>query len=75
MHIIQAIAMEDILPVSMSTADSLAPEEIYAKKRGRQAVFLTPEEMDRDERHRARLAKKRTRNKSRKMVIKFFYME
>ncbi|KAG5178891.1 Mpp10 protein-domain-containing protein [Tribonema minus] len=66
---VPAIAMEEALPTGVSTADGLAPEEVYARKRGRRAVFLEGgAEMDQDERNRARLAKKRSRNKARKQT-------
>lgn len=32
--------MEEVLPSSVAEAEALAPEEIYAKKRGRDAEFL-----------------------------------
>lgn len=32
--------MEEVLPSSVADAEALAPEEIYAKKRGREAEFL-----------------------------------
>lgn len=32
--------MEEVLPASVADADALAPEEVYAKKRGRDAEFL-----------------------------------
>lgn len=32
--------MEEVLPSSVADAEALAPEEIYAKKRGRDAEFL-----------------------------------
>lgn len=32
--------MEEVLPSSVADAEALAPEEVYAKKRGREAEFL-----------------------------------
>lgn len=37
---VAAIAMEEVLPSSVAEGDALAPEEVYAKKRGRDAEFL-----------------------------------
>eukprot|EP00953_Heterococcus_sp_UTEX-ZZ885_P004747 3044-Heterococcus_DN1.PRE.1 len=59
--------MEEALPAGVSNAEALAPEEVYTKKRGRDAVFLEgSSEMDQSDRHRARLAKKRVRNQKRR---------
>ena len=37
---VAAIAMEEVLPSSVAEAEALAPEELYKKKRGREAEFL-----------------------------------
>lgn len=35
--------MEEVLPSSVADAEALAPEELYKKKRGREAEFLEGE--------------------------------
>lgn len=40
---VAAIAMEEVLPSSVADAEALAPEELYQKKRGREAEFLEGE--------------------------------
>jgi U3 small nucleolar ribonucleoprotein component len=67
--------MEEALPAGVSNAEALAPEEVYTKKRGRDAVFLEgSSEMDQSDRHRARLAKKRVRNQKRRQVSHMYYL-
>lgn len=41
-----AIAMEEVLPLHVSDANGLAPEEIYGKKKGREAILRGESEMD-----------------------------
>ncbi|CAM9604489.1 unnamed protein product [Sphacelaria rigidula] len=65
---VAAIAMEEVLPSSVADAEALAPEEIYAKKRGRDAKFLEAEEMNQVDRKRVRSSKKAARRKARRQV-------
>lgn len=66
---VASISLEDVLPgTSVGPHNStLAPEQIYEKKRGRDAAFLSINEADRDDRQRLRRAKKAARNRSRKI--------
>ncbi len=41
-----AIAMEEVLPLHVSDANGLAPEEIYGKKKGREGILRGESEMD-----------------------------
>ena len=41
-----AIAMEEVLPLHVSDARAMAPEEIYGKKKGRDAILRGESEMD-----------------------------
>ena len=50
----------------MSQSESQAPEEVHAKKRGRDGLVRAEEEMDQDDRKRLRGAKKAARRKGRK---------
>jgi len=60
-----AIAMEEVMPLHVSNARGVAPEEIYGGKKGRDAVLRGETEMDQTERKRLRNAKKAARRKSR----------
>jgi U3 small nucleolar RNA-associated protein MPP10 len=55
---VDAIAMEEAIPSSVSHATLLAPEEIYAKKK---KPLRSASELTSEERHRQRLNKKRKR--------------
>ncbi len=61
-----AIAMEEVLPLHVNDARAVAPEEIYATKRGREGVLRGETEMDQQERKRLRQSKKTVRRKERK---------
>lgn len=41
-----AIAMEEVLPLHVSDARALAPEEIYGKKKGRDGILRGESEMN-----------------------------
>ena len=55
---IPSISFEDIGLTAESTASAAAPEEIYRKKRGRDAALMSQEELTRDDRKRLRQANK-----------------
>ncbi len=41
-----AVAMEEVLPLHVSDAQAMAPEEVYAKKKGRDGILRGETEMD-----------------------------
>lgn len=61
-----AIAMEEVLPLHVSDARGVAPEEVFGAKRGREGVLRGENEMDQNERKRLRQSKKAARRKARK---------
>jgi U3 small nucleolar RNA-associated protein MPP10 len=61
-----AIAMEEVLPLHVSEARGVAPEEVYGGKRGRESVLRGDSELEQQDRKRMRNAKKAARRKSRK---------
>ena len=64
-----AIAMEEVLPLHVSDARAVAPEEVYDRKRGREGVFRGDHETSQTERKRLRRSKKAARCKSRKAKL------
>jgi len=63
---VPAIAMEEVLPLHVSDARGIAPEEVYAPKRGRDGILRADSEMDQNDRKRQRQSKKAARRKARK---------
>eukprot|EP00956_Cyclotella_meneghiniana_P028964 scaffold68964_cov78-Cyclotella_meneghiniana.AAC.5 len=66
---VPAIAMEEVLPLHVSTSRGMAPEEVYAGGKGRQSVLKGESEMNQAERNRLRNAKKTARRKARKQKL------
>jgi len=64
-----AIAMEEVLPLHVSNATAMAPEEIFNKKKGRDGILRSESEMTQEDRKRLRQSKKAARRKSRKAKL------
>jgi U3 small nucleolar RNA-associated protein MPP10 len=64
-----AVAMEEVLPLHVSDAQAMAPEEIFANKKGRQSVLHGESEMNQTDRKRLRQSKKAARRKARKAKL------
>jgi len=64
-----AVAMEEVLPLHVSDAQALAPEEVYGKKKGRESILRGESEMDQTDRKKLRQSKKAARRKSRKAKL------
>lgn len=66
---VPAISMEEVLPMGVATDEARAPEEIYAKKRGRDGLVRSQEEVGQDDRKRMRRSKKAARRKARQAAL------
>ena len=63
-----AVSFEEATPGAVAAADGAAPEEVHAKKRGRDGLLMAPEEATREEKKAKRSAKKKARNAKRKKL-------
>ena len=63
---VSAIQMEEVIPMGVSQASAVAPEEVQQKHRGRKGVLMGTEEQTAEERQRARRASKAARRKRRR---------
>jgi U3 small nucleolar RNA-associated protein MPP10 len=63
-----AVSFEEATPGAVAAADGAAPEEVHAKKRGRDGLLMAPAEATREEKKAKRSAKKKARNAKRKKL-------
>ena len=61
-----AIAMEEVMPLTVSDARESAPEEVFSGKRGRESILRGETELEQNDRKRLRATKKQARRKERK---------
>lgn len=64
---VPAIAMEEALPLAVSSAAAVAPEEVHARKTGRAGILKSAGEKSSTEREADRRAKKRSKRKEKAM--------
>lgn len=63
-----SISLEDVGVSNESSASASAPEELYAKKRGRKAALLSESELTREDKNRLRQANKAARKRSEQQI-------
>jgi len=64
-----AIAMEEVLPLHVSDARAVAPEQVFQGKKGRFGLLMGDSEADQAERKAARSSKKATRRRQKKQKL------
>ena len=64
---VESISLEDIVPVIQSNSIAMAPEEVYAKKHGRESRLLSSEELTSEDRQRMRRTTKNINKKEKNM--------
>lgn len=66
---VSAIQMEEVIPMGVSNAAAVAPEEVQMKQKGRKGVLVGTEERSAEERQRVRRASKAARRKRRRAKL------